>query len=798
MVPGALLEMIRGVMRTTFSSLISKPVYTFLFDRSDEVGEELHKKLVKARDSNAVVVTNPTSIKSFMLKFIEILEHLELNRMTRHGGGVGMRLEEFREEEAWVKAKLVGIQGRWEDAAAQMWATEMKRLGLEPFRDDPEWNMATDSKGTRLYGTKRMLLGGVWLKFLKPSNWNADQVELLCNLRQIAPIKSVLTLFRDGVLLLDEVDLLLHPLKSELNWPLGPKEALDLTLAPKDSPVGEDGTKRWVGLRWQLSLHLIDALLYCSTRRTTADFADNANAGRALRGLHAAFEAGRQAKAIQATPHLVVLDRAYYDSTLRPLFAQWILVWLSDKGISGLTHAHILEYMERSAAASPEALAEVQRHCSDDSLKLLNLAHTLLSSILPHVLGKIHRVGFGLLDDEHLRSHRAEPASRRLLAVPFVGKDVPSAHSEFSHPDVAILLTAAAYRHEGLRREDFAQLLRMQAGLVAREVGKVASRPSSLRWQLWVRLAGGRVRGTAAAGPGRGDSDAGDTRLLPNRLHPSAPADPPPPGVDPDLLDSLWPLHLVDLKDRDQFEVLYSVLRRLPQAIEWHLTNSVFPVTMRFQRRRLSASGQELGGDLLFGRRLGFSGTPADLLPAELGRPRFERGDDGRVLRTLTRPAAVSLDLLGPGWSALGVLDRVAAADPPYHALIDAGALVTGLDNLGVARYLLRRGLRGSGPNQTPSPSPRLAADASMRRCAAPASRPFAPAAPAAEETLIDARPVTPRPLTTRACRHPPFPPLPPGPQSQHPPKPGDGDGGGGGGARCRRGRRRGPPRVPL
>ena len=39
----------------------------------------------------------------------------------------------------------------------------------------------------------------------------------------------------------------------------------------------------------------------------------------------------------------------------------------------------------------------------------------------------------------------------------------------------------------------------------------------------------------------------------------------------------------------------------------------------------------------------------------------------------------MSLDLLGPGWSALGVLDRVAAADPPYHALIDAGALVTGL-----------------------------------------------------------------------------------------------------------------------
>ena len=32
-----------------------------------------------------------------------------------------------------------------------------------------------------------------------------------------------------GALLLDEVDLLLHPLKSELNWPIGPKFPLDLT-----------------------------------------------------------------------------------------------------------------------------------------------------------------------------------------------------------------------------------------------------------------------------------------------------------------------------------------------------------------------------------------------------------------------------------------------------------------------------------------------------------------------------------------------------------------------------------------
>ena len=43
----------------------------------------------------------------------------------------------------------------------------------------------------------------------------------------------MLGLMHDGALLLDEVDLILHPLKSELNWPLGPKEPLDFTRGRK-------------------------------------------------------------------------------------------------------------------------------------------------------------------------------------------------------------------------------------------------------------------------------------------------------------------------------------------------------------------------------------------------------------------------------------------------------------------------------------------------------------------------------------------------------------------------------------
>ena len=74
-----------------------------------------------------------------------------------------------------------------------------------------------------------------------------------------------------------------------------------------------------------------------------------------------------------------------------------------------------------------------------------------MHTVLPFCLSKIDRVAFGLLSTDQLRRARAFgganlPRKRRLLAVPYVGKDTPSRASEFSHPDVVIALTILAYR----------------------------------------------------------------------------------------------------------------------------------------------------------------------------------------------------------------------------------------------------------------------------------------------------------------------------------------------------------------
>jgi hypothetical protein len=49
----------------------------------------------------------------------------------------------------------------------------------------------------------------------------------------------------------------------------------------------------------------------------------------------------------------------------------------------------------------------------------------------------------------------------------------------------------------------------------------------------------------------------------------------------------------------------------------------VFPTFLRYQQVKISASGQEIGGDILFKRRIGFSGTPSALLPLEMGETLF-------------------------------------------------------------------------------------------------------------------------------------------------------------------------------
>lgn len=108
------------------------------------------------------------------------------------------------------------------------------------------------------------------------------------------------------------------------------------------------------------------------------------------------------------------------------------------------------------------------------------------------------------------------------------------------------------------------------------------------------------------------------------------------------------PLRLLKRSNEDQMNKLFRLLFKLPDVIHWYLNEFIFPAYMRHQVIKLSASGQELGGDMLFSRRIGFSGTPSDLLPIELGRCGYEKGSDGKMMAYMTSPEIVSYEVSPP------------------------------------------------------------------------------------------------------------------------------------------------------
>ena len=71
-------------MRSTFSSIIEKRVYTLVFDRGSEATPSLLDKLETARRGSGVVIATPTTLKSIQLKFLELLTQIsDVNRPVR-------------------------------------------------------------------------------------------------------------------------------------------------------------------------------------------------------------------------------------------------------------------------------------------------------------------------------------------------------------------------------------------------------------------------------------------------------------------------------------------------------------------------------------------------------------------------------------------------------------------------------------------------------------------------------------------------------------------------------------------
>lgn len=87
-------------------------------------------------------------------------------------------------------------------------------------------------------------------------------------------------------------------------------------------------------------------------------------------------------------------------------------------------------YSTTGNKSSHAIMSTIKNVIGDDHVKMLNLGYDWINSFLPFILQKINRVSFGLLQPNDILQLEADgvkiPTSRKLTAVPFVAKDVPS------------------------------------------------------------------------------------------------------------------------------------------------------------------------------------------------------------------------------------------------------------------------------------------------------------------------------------------------------------------------------------
>ena len=191
--------------------------------------------------------------------------------------------------------------------------------------------------------------------------------------QQAAICEKVFEIMRTSVEIMDEVDIILHPLKSELNWPLGAKEPLDFTRSRQGN-----------GLRWSVPSHLLDAIFTCCGMPIVADVADSRVAVDILEKLDEVIKEGCDITATEE-PHLALVSKNFYDSKMRSVLCEWMVLWLRAKKLPVLEDSEIMEFLVKGQASNANITARIKQHLGDDHTKMLNLSHDWVTSFLPFV-----------------------------------------------------------------------------------------------------------------------------------------------------------------------------------------------------------------------------------------------------------------------------------------------------------------------------------------------------------------------------------------------------------------------------
>lgn len=243
--------------------------------------------------------------------------------------------------------------------------------------------------------------------------------------------------------------------------------------------------------------------------------------------------------------------------------------------------------------------------------------------------------------DYGLDPNREPPTN---LCVPYRAKDNPSLRSEFSHPDVVLILTSLSYYYTGLDDEN----LRLAFDHLDK------SDQASVEYQAWVS----------------------DAPSLPHAYH---------------------QLVGVNLEDRQHCaDSIFPALRFSKSAIDYFLAQIVFPKEVKEFPEKLSASGWDIG-EVKENPTVGFSGTndsrkTLPLTVRQLDLPE-QNHTNALVLDHLLRPENSVVCIPDHDTSskpdAQYLLDLVSSMNQPTQVILDVGAQILELSNLEVAQHWL-------------------------------------------------------------------------------------------------------------
>ncbi|EQL02661.1 hypothetical protein OCS_01620 [Ophiocordyceps sinensis CO18] len=299
---------------------------------------------------------------------------------------------------------------------------------------------------------------------------------------------------------------------------------------------------------------------------------------------------------------------------------------------------HVLEYISQGSL-SPDQIAAVETsEWYNETTKgpLLLIRGLIAGGLLGYALGqKRWRVNYGLAKDRR-------PPTR--LAVPHRAKDFPTARSEFSHPELVIILTCLCHYYGGLSDDDlflaFEHLMQ--------------SDQASAEYHEWVQDA-------------------------------------------PDLPDSFRRLEGINIKDRRQVtSLIFPWLRFSKSVVDYFLAHIVFSRELREFPQKLSASGWDIARQKTH-PTTGFSGTndsrhtlPLDVAQLDLDD---QKHTNALVLEQLLRPENTIAYLLRRTNSACSdaeaLLDLVRCQAPSVQVILDVGAQIIELTNIQVAQTWL-------------------------------------------------------------------------------------------------------------